>query len=98
MNAIEIINLKKSFKSNFYFKTTEVLKDITITVKSGEIYGFLGPNGAGKTTSIKCLLNLIKYDSGTMKILGKDASDLEVKNKIGFLPEHPYFSHKILAI
>jgi ABC-2 type transport system ATP-binding protein len=91
MKAIEIINLKKSFKSNFYFNKTEVLKDINLNVGKGEIYGFLGPNGAGKTTTMKCLLHLINPDSGQMNILGEPSNKIKVRNKIGFLPEHPYF-------
>jgi ABC-2 type transport system ATP-binding protein len=56
-------------------------------VRRGEIFGFLGPNGAGKSTSIKMLLGLVKPTSGSAQILGCPVSDVEVRRKVGFLPE-----------
>jgi len=91
MDAIKILNLKKSFVSDFMVKRTEVLKGLSLNVKEGEIYGFLGQNGAGKTTTIKCLLGLIKPDSGEMLIFGKKSNTVSGRKEIGFLPEHPYF-------
>ncbi|MCU0285378.1 MAG: ABC transporter ATP-binding protein [Acidobacteria bacterium] len=91
MKALEIINLKKTFKSNFLLKKYHVLKDINLSVEKGEIYGFLGPNGAGKTTTIKCTLGITFPDSGQISIMGQPANKTESKKKIGFLPEHPYF-------
>src|SRR5262249_57988343 len=58
---------------------------------SGETFGFLGPNGAGKTTTLKLLMGIIFPTSGSARILGKDCLDPEVKRRIGFLPEQPYF-------
>ncbi|HBN82891.1 MAG TPA: sodium ABC transporter ATP-binding protein, partial [Clostridiales bacterium] len=60
----------------------------------GYIMGFIGPNGAGKSTTIKLIMNLIKRDSGEIKIFGKDniKNEIEVKNKIGFvLDENHYY-------
>jgi ABC-2 type transport system ATP-binding protein len=62
-----------------------------LTVKEGEIYGFLGQNGAGKTTTIKCLLGLIKPDSGEMLFFDRQSNTVRGRENIGFLPEHPYF-------
>ena len=56
MKALEIKDLKKSFRSNFLIRHYKILKDINISVEQGEIYGFLGPNAAGKTTTIKCVV------------------------------------------
>lgn len=63
------------------------LKDLTFTVKRGEVYGFLGPNGAGKSTTIRLLLNFIQPTEGTAAILGKDIIDdsTEIKRSIGYL-------------
>jgi len=64
------------------------VRDLTLTVRRGEIFGFLGPNGAGKSTSIKMLLGLAKPTSGEAFVLGVPSGDVEVRRKIGFLPEN----------
>ncbi len=91
MNALEIKDLSKSFRSNFLYKKIGVLKDVNISVKKGTIYGFLGPNGAGKTTTIKCILGLINPDSGTIRLSGKESGNVANRYSIGFLPESPYY-------
>jgi len=62
-----------------------------LTVESGEAFGFLGPNGAGKTTTLKLLMGIIFPSAGSANILGRHFLDPEVKKRIGFLPEQPYF-------
>jgi ABC-2 type transport system ATP-binding protein len=64
------------------------VRDLTLAVPRGEIFGFLGPNGAGKSTSIKMLLGLAKPTSGEAFVLGAPSGDVEVRRKIGFLPEN----------
>ena len=64
------------------------MRDLTLTVHRGEIFGFLGPNGAGKSTSIKMLLGLAKPTSGEAFVLGAPAGDVEIRRRIGFLPEN----------
>ena len=64
------------------------VRDLTLTVRKGEIFGFLGPNGAGKSTSIKMLLGLATPTSGEAYVLGVPAGGVEVRRKIGFLPEN----------
>jgi ABC-2 type transport system ATP-binding protein len=64
------------------------VRNLSVTVRRGSIFGFLGPNGAGKSTSIKMLLSLVKPTSGQAFVLGVPAGDVEVRRKIGFLPEH----------
>ncbi len=91
MKALEIKNLKKSFRSNFLTKEFHILKNINLCVEKGEIYGFLGPNGAGKTTTIKCVMGIIFPDEGEITLLGQPATAIESRRKVGFLPEHPYF-------
>jgi ABC-2 type transport system ATP-binding protein len=63
------------------------VRNLSITVRRGEIFGFLGPNGAGKSTSIKMLLGLVKPTSGEAFVLGAPSSDVDVRRRIGFLPE-----------
>ncbi|HEV2290172.1 MAG TPA: ABC transporter ATP-binding protein [Candidatus Acidoferrales bacterium] len=64
------------------------MRKLSLTVPRGSIFGFLGPNGAGKSTSIKMLLGLVKPTSGQGYVLGAPAGNVEVRRKIGFLPEH----------
>ncbi|HET6198845.1 MAG: ABC transporter ATP-binding protein [Candidatus Acidiferrales bacterium] len=64
------------------------VRKLSLTVPRGSIFGFLGPNGAGKSTSVKMLLGLVKPTSGKAFLLGERASEVEVRRKIGFLPEH----------
>src|SRR5258707_6021302 len=64
------------------------VRNLTLEVSRGEIFGFLGPNGAGKSTSVKMLLGLVVPSSGTAAILGRPADDVKTRAKVGFLPEH----------
>jgi ABC-2 type transport system ATP-binding protein len=64
------------------------VRNLSLTVRRGEIFGFLGPNGAGKSTSIKMLLGLARPTSGEAFVLGSPASDIGIRRKIGFLPEN----------
>ncbi len=64
------------------------LRGVDLEVGVGEIFGFLGPNGAGKTATIRCLLDLIRPDGGTIRVLGLDpqASPQAVRSRTGYLP------------
>lgn len=62
-------------------------QDITLQVPQGAVYGFIGPNGAGKSTFVRTLLGLLKPTSGHAELLGKPLGDLEIRRKIGYLPE-----------
>jgi len=91
MTVLEIKDLKKSFPSNFLIKQFRVLNGINITANQGEIYGFLGPNGAGKTTTIKCMMDIIFPNSGEILIFDQPHHQKDIRRRIGFLPENPYF-------
>lgn len=85
-NILEIKNLNKSYEG---FS----LKDVSFSLKPGFVMGFIGPNGAGKSTTIKLIMNLVKKDSGTINIFGKDNIDneKEIKSKIGFVYDENYY-------
>ena len=78
-SAIRLENIKKSLGDH------EVLKGISFSVETGDIFGYLGPNGAGKTTTIRIILGLFKADSGNLDVLGLDIESSEVRRKIGFV-------------
>lgn len=92
MHALEIQGLAKNYAVGFWKKTSRTaLKSLYLNITQGETFGFLGPNGAGKTTTLKLLMGIIFPTSGTATILGRDIGNPEVKRKVGFLPEQPYF-------
>jgi ABC-2 type transport system ATP-binding protein len=95
--AVKVTDLHKSFKSEFLRRKIEILKGITLTVETGEIFGYLGPNGAGKTTTLKCLLGLIFPERGEIEILGHPHLSLQAKSRLGYLPENPYFYDYLTA-
>jgi ABC-2 type transport system ATP-binding protein len=70
------------------YGTVQALRGVELEVRQGEVFGFLGPNGAGKTTTIRCLLDLIRPDAGTLRVLGTDpqADPVAVQRQVGYLP------------
>lgn len=92
MDAIVIDRLTKTIKPNWPWQpSTEVLRGVSFSVGQGEIFGFLGPNGAGKTTTLKILLGLNRQSGGRAEVLGVPVGSVEIRRRIGFLPESPYF-------
>jgi len=92
MPAIETLELTKDYAVGFWRKRPRrALDHLSLSVEEREIFGLLGPNGAGKTTTLKLLLRLIYPTSGTARLLGRDLDDVEVRRRIGYLPEAPYF-------
>jgi ABC-2 type transport system ATP-binding protein len=89
--AIETSQLRKEFGEN------AAVKNLTLQVQQGEVFGFLGPNGAGKTTSIKMLLGLITPTSGAANLLGAPLGDRPTLARVGFLPEHFRFQEWLSA-
>jgi len=90
MNAIEINNLFKVFRGKKLARV-EALKDLSLAIPKGEVFGFLGPNGAGKSTTIKTLMGLIRPTSGRVRLMGLDVTDARSRLLVGFLPENPAF-------
>lgn len=82
MSIIELKHLKK------YYGSSRGIKDVSLKINKGDIYGFIGPNGAGKSTTIRTIMGLINKTSGNIYINGKelDNNDLNVKKSIGYLP------------
>ncbi|HET9951325.1 MAG TPA: ABC transporter ATP-binding protein [Candidatus Eisenbacteria bacterium] len=80
--VIEAQGLRKEFGA----KTA--VRDLSLAVRRGEVFGFLGPNGAGKTTAVKMLLGLVSPTSGSARVLGAPLGDRAARARLGFLPEH----------
>ncbi len=78
-------------------KKVQILFEVSLNVPERSIYGFLGPNGAGKTTLIHLIVGLRKPVSGSVKISGYEASSLEARSRVGYLPERPYFHEHLTA-
>src|SRR6266576_4919505 len=95
---VEIENLTKDYETGFWRKRkTRALDGLSLTVESGQIFGFLGANGAGKTTTLKLLMRLIYPTAGTARILDRDIGDFTMHARIGYLPESPYFYDYLTA-
>ena len=79
--VVSVQNLVKKYKNNY------AVNGLSFDVKKGEILGLLGPNGSGKTTTINCILSLLQFDSGQIKIFGETMrpSAYDIKQKIGVI-------------
>ena len=98
MAAIETNGLTKDYAVGFWRpRPYRALNGVTLRVEANEVFGFLGPNCAGKTTTLKLLMQLIYPTSGRISILGRPAGDPEVRRRLGFLPEAPYFYDYLTA-
>jgi ABC-2 type transport system ATP-binding protein len=80
--ALEAQALRKEFGPKV------AVRDLTLSVPRGEVFGFLGPNGAGKTTSIKMLLGLVRPTSGAGRLFGEPVGHTRARARVGYLPEH----------
>ena len=72
-------------------ETKPALKELSLSVQAGEVFGFLGPNGAGKTTAINVLLGFIPPTRGTAYLFGIDVRQPIARRRIGYLPEMTYY-------
>jgi len=81
--GISVVGVSKSFG------TFKAVRELNLRVEPGEIMGLLGPNGAGKSTTMKLILGVVKPDSGTIRIFGKDVAReaVETKQLVGYVPE-----------
>jgi len=88
---LKTTNLTKTFKDK------NVVSNVNMNIKKGEIYGFLGPNGAGKTTIMKLITNLVKPTEGEIEIFGEKLTNTsyEVLKRMGTIIEYPVFYDKV---
>jgi ABC-2 type transport system ATP-binding protein len=88
--VIDVQDLSKSYTTK-KMKKLHALRNLSLEVKEGEVFGFLGPNGAGKSTTIKTLMGLIRPTAGKACIYGLPVSEHAARNRVGYLPENPAF-------
>ncbi|MGH9419055.1 MAG: ABC transporter ATP-binding protein [Thermoanaerobaculia bacterium] len=79
--SVEIDNVVKRYAEHV------AVRDLSLRIPKGSVYGLLGPNGAGKTTTIRMILNIIAPDSGSIRILGQPSDHPKITGRIGYLPE-----------
>jgi ABC-2 type transport system ATP-binding protein len=96
--AIRIEELTKDYAIGFWRKRPyRALDRLSLSIETGEVFGFLGPNGAGKTTTLKLLMQLIFPTSGRAEILGSPVGSVAMRRRIGYLPENPSFYDHLTA-
>src|ERR1700750_1373352 len=79
--AIDIRNVVKGYEQHV------AVRDLSLSVPRGTVYGLLGPNGAGKTTTIRMILDIIRPDRGSIALFGRPRTEPGVRDAIGYLPE-----------
>ena len=97
MSVLVVEHLQHQLRRHFWTPRRSILRDVSLAVEAGEIFGFLGPNGAGKTTTIKSIVGLLRPTAGTVEILGRPGTDAHVRRRIGFMPEQAYFPDHLSA-
>lgn len=83
---LEVINLTK------YYAGIPAIKDVSFTVRPGEVLGYLGPNGSGKTTTVSIAIGLIQASAGTVRFDGRDVQEdlVAFRRRVGYVPEEPH--------
>lgn len=95
--TLSIESLRVEYRSRDLGEATKIaVKNLTLRVDRGEVFGFLGPNGAGKTSTMNVLLGFVPPTSGTARIFGVDVREPIARQRIGYLPEQTYY-YKFLS-
>jgi len=88
--VIQARDLVKLYRDFWGRPKVLAVNKLNLDVRRGEVFGLLGPNGSGKTTTVKLLLGLLFPTRGVATVLGRPSTDVDVKARIGFLPEESY--------
>ncbi len=89
--AISLRSLTKVYPVPFRRRNVVAVRDLSLVVEPGQVYGLLGPNGSGKSTTMKMVLGLVPPTRGEVEIFGVPSERVESRVAVGFLPENPYF-------
>lgn len=95
--VVEANGLTKVFKDFWGRPKANAVNGIDLAVRPGQVFGLLGPNGSGKSTTVKLILGLLYPTRGTLKVFGQSPRDVDIKHKIGYLPEESYLYRYLTA-
>ena len=95
--AVALDAVTKVFPIPFQRGAVVALRDLTLRIAPGEVYGLLGPNGSGKSTTLKIILGLVSPTNGRAELFGRDSRLVASRAAVGFLPESPYFYKYLTA-
>lgn len=95
---VEAKGLTKIFHDFWGRPKARAVNGIDFQVKQGQVFGFLGPNGSGKSTTIKMILGLLYPTRGSLTVFGKDPQNVDIKSRIGYLPEETYLYKYLTAM
>jgi ABC-2 type transport system ATP-binding protein len=99
MSAVVVTErLTKDFSTGFWRpRAHRALDGLSLEIAAGGVFGLLGPNGAGKSTTLKLLVDLLRPTAGRAELLGRPPGDIQARQRLGFLPEHPTFYDHLTA-
>jgi ABC-2 type transport system ATP-binding protein len=90
MAIIAFRNISKTYNPGLFKKKVTAVKDLSLEIAKGEVFGLIGPNGAGKSSAIRLLLGLTRADTGVIEFQGKPVVGTDLQRHSGYLPENPY--------
>lgn len=96
--AIEAVGLTKIFRDFWHRPKAKAVDDIDFKIYQGEVIAMLGPNGSGKSTTIKMMLGLLYPTMGSLRVLASSPRDVQIKKRIGYLPEESYLYKHLTAL
>jgi ABC-2 type transport system ATP-binding protein len=90
VNGVIVLDrVSKTYRGSLFSAAREAVRELSLEVGEGEVFGFVGPNGAGKSTTIKMLLGLIRPGAGSVRLFGRPADDPEARVGLGYVMENP---------
>lgn len=95
--VVEATGLTKVFRDFWGRPKARAVNGIDFTVRQGQVFGFLGPNGSGKSTTVKMILGLLYPSRGSISVFGKEPQNVDIKSRIGYLPEETYLYKYLTA-
>ncbi|NLZ63846.1 MAG: ABC transporter ATP-binding protein [Lentisphaerae bacterium] len=96
--VVEAIGLSKVFKDFWGRPKARAVNGIDFSVRQGQVFGLLGPNGSGKSTTVKMILGLLYPSRGILKVFGEEPQNVDMKSRIGYLPEETYLYRYLTAM